>query len=269
MPSKPKPTAKDERDEFSRSVREAVAKRAHYFCSHPDCLKATAGPHSRADRGLDTGVAAHIHAAKSGGPRYNPNQGDERKEASNAIWLCHDCSDLVDKDEDRYPADLLRQWKADHERMISEVRLKGYSESLRLLQARALEPQIAHRLLALLEDRRVLWVALDAESPSRVRFSLDLLRGQLADLRGSLGAASPLDEMLYGLQQVIVAFFDRVEHIDLNVLQCDGLDPKWLQFREALAALRKTFGLQLAEIVVGYDLKPSVNVKSMFPAVGG
>lgn len=254
------------RDEFPKPVRDAVAKRAHYICSNPFCLKFTAGPHSSSDKALLTGIAAHMNAAAPGGPRYDAQQGPGRRDASNAIWLCHDCSDLVDKDEIQYPTALLRQWKADHESMIAEVRVKGYSDSLRLIQARAEEPAAAHRLLALLEDRRVLWVALDAEFPARVRFSLDLLRSQISKLRGELGVQSELYDMLGGLQRIILAFFDRVERFDLDTLLCEAGNDDWSSFRESLAAFRKAFGLQLSTIVSAYNLRVSENLEGMFPA---
>ncbi|MCE8053847.1 hypothetical protein HOP61_21365 [Halomonas daqingensis] len=58
------------------------------------------------------GVAAHIHAASLGGPRYDPAMTPaERSSISNAIWLCGNCSIFIDRDEARYPATLLREWK--------------------------------------------------------------------------------------------------------------------------------------------------------------
>jgi hypothetical protein len=44
----------------------------------------------------------------------------ERAAISNAIWLCRDCHGLVDKDERRFPSDLLFLWKETHEAKITE-----------------------------------------------------------------------------------------------------------------------------------------------------
>ncbi|HEX8360968.1 MAG TPA: hypothetical protein VF613_12710 [Longimicrobium sp.] len=58
------------------------------------------------------GVAAHITAAASGGPRYDPSlSAAERGGADNGMWLCETCGTLVDRDPERFTVDLLRKWK--------------------------------------------------------------------------------------------------------------------------------------------------------------
>jgi hypothetical protein len=109
-----------ERDEFGERRRRILGERASYLCSNPDCRKATIGPHSDPEKSLSDGVAAHINAAAVGGPRYDDTQTPAmRSGLANGVWLCHSCSDLIDKDPVRFPADRLRQWKADHERWLS------------------------------------------------------------------------------------------------------------------------------------------------------
>jgi len=108
------------RDDFSANTRRILGERVAYICSNPDCRSNTIGPHSNPERSLDTGVAAHICGAAPGGPRHDPNQTpDQRKNIANGVWLCAACSRLVDTDENRYPAELLRQWKLEHERWVS------------------------------------------------------------------------------------------------------------------------------------------------------
>ncbi len=109
------------RDEFSTSVKRTVAERAGYICSRPECSRLTIGPHTSPDKSLSTGVVAHICAAASGGPRFAPDQSEEkRKSIDNAIWLCHSCSDLIDKDESRFTSQVLLKWKVEHEQLIAE-----------------------------------------------------------------------------------------------------------------------------------------------------
>jgi hypothetical protein len=51
--------------------------------------------------------------------RYAPEQTvAERVDIENGIWLCAVCSDRIDKDPDRYPAETLRRWKLEHERWV-------------------------------------------------------------------------------------------------------------------------------------------------------
>ncbi len=107
------------RDDFTKPVVLAVAQRAGYLCSNPDCRRPTSGPHSDPTKALITGEACHICAAAPGGPRYNPAQTPEqRKSIQNAIWLCAVCSDKVDKDWRPWPDTRLMEMKEQHERWI-------------------------------------------------------------------------------------------------------------------------------------------------------
>lgn len=55
-------------------------------------------------------------AASSGGPRYDPSlTRQQRQSPENGVWLCQNCAKLVDNDPVRYPAELLRAWKAQAE----------------------------------------------------------------------------------------------------------------------------------------------------------
>lgn len=254
------------RDEFAPATKRTLAMRAAHFCSNPDCLKLTAGPHSDKTKSLTTGHAAHIHAAASNGPRFNKRQTPaQRKAISNGLWLCRECGDIVDKDSSPHPASLLRQWKDNHEALIAEVRTKGYARSLELLQSRAAEPAMAKRVIALLEDRRALWASFDAEFPDRVRASLDLLRRQFAELRGTVPDGTPMDQVLLSLTKTIHVFFDQVETIDLATLRCDSQNPEWQQFRDALAALRKSIGLQINNLATAHHIAVSPDLKHMLP----
>lgn len=254
------------RDDFSANIKRTLAVRAAHFCSNPRCLKLTAGPHSDAAKSLTTGHAAHIHAASPNGPRYDKNQTpDERSAISNGLWLCRECGDIVDKDDAPYSPALLRQWKADHEAMIAEVRTQGYAASLTLLQSRQVEPALAKKIISALEDRRALWQTFDAEFPDRVRQSLDYLRSRFVDLRSELADGSPLDQILLSLTKTIHVFFDAVESSDLTSLRCNSNDPEWRHFSDALATLRKAIGLQISNLAAAYCVALSADLTSITP----
>jgi hypothetical protein len=107
------------RDDFPDGIKRVVAQRAAYFCNRPECRRLTIGPASDPVKSLSSGVAAHVCAAAPGGPRFDPKQTEEeRKNIENAIWLCHTCSDLVDKDERQFPKELLHDWKTRHHEFI-------------------------------------------------------------------------------------------------------------------------------------------------------
>ncbi|MDD7972879.1 hypothetical protein [Roseinatronobacter alkalisoli] len=254
------------RDEFSPRTKQTLAERAAHFCSNPDCLKLTAGPHSDQEKSLRTGHAAHIRAAASNGPRYDENQTPEqRKHISNGLWLCRECGDIVDKDSSPHKPELLLQWKRDHEALIAEVRTKGYAQSLVLLQTRQQAPQLAKDIVSEFEDHRALWESFDAEFPDRVRQSLDRLRFRLLDLRKGLPQGGELDLVLQSLTKTILTFFVQVEEIDLVTLRCDSGNPSWLRFRDALATLRKSVGLQLFHLCDAYKTSPTDELAQIMP----
>lgn len=113
------------RDEFTQATAQRLAKRVGFRCSNPDCRKPTSGP--RADGGtVSLGVAAHITAASQGGPRFNEHLSKEgRRAAENGIWLCQQCSRLVDADDSSYDVSDLLEWKTFAE-AAAAVELRGY-----------------------------------------------------------------------------------------------------------------------------------------------
>lgn len=101
------------RDNFSRETTRTLCDRVGGLCSNPGCRASTKAAHTDDDRALSVGAACHIHAAAPGGPRYDPSQTPEQRCAiDNGIWLCMVCGTLIDKDETRYPAPVLREWRA-------------------------------------------------------------------------------------------------------------------------------------------------------------
>lgn len=104
------------RDDFSTRIKEELAKRVGFLCSNPGCRQQTCGPQTAPSGTVNIGVAAHITAASSGGPRYDSSlSAEERSSAQNGIWLCQTCAKLIDSDEAGYPIEKLREWKFDAE----------------------------------------------------------------------------------------------------------------------------------------------------------
>ena len=110
------------RDDFSEPTKRLLAQRAGHRCSNPDCRAPTSGPQVNRPGGVNVGVAAHITAAVSGGPRFDGNLSPEnRAAAENGIWLCQTCAKLVDNDPTHFTADVLRSLKHDAEREARAV----------------------------------------------------------------------------------------------------------------------------------------------------
>ena len=105
------------RDNFTKTTKESIAHRAGYRCSKPDCGIPTRGSASDDDSTINVGFAAHITAASSGGPRYNPTlTRDQRRHQRNGIWLCGTHGKLVDSDESHFTVEELFEWKRLAER---------------------------------------------------------------------------------------------------------------------------------------------------------
>lgn len=100
---------------FNADVTRKLCDRVGGRCSNPDCDAVTKGP-GEGNRIASVGVAAHIHAAASGGPRYDESQTPtERAAFENGIWLCNNCSRLVDGNETTFLRSSSAKWKADAE----------------------------------------------------------------------------------------------------------------------------------------------------------
>jgi len=72
---------KKNRDDFSAATKRDLQKRVNNICSNPDCRKQTIQPQlTNNHKSTNTGKAAHICAAASGGPRFNLDMTEaERK----------------------------------------------------------------------------------------------------------------------------------------------------------------------------------------------
>lgn len=167
------------RDEFRKSVVARLASRAGHCCSNPDCRRPTSGPEATADGAVNIGVAAHISAAASGGPRFDPQlTPDQRSAATNGIWLCQSCAKLIDSDETRFMPTLLLGWKAS-----AESRAQSYLQTPE-------RPQGADEPILVLPstDPTVSWLPFSARATTFV--GRDAERAQLSTFLESGGKVS-------------------------------------------------------------------------------
>src|ERR1700733_4080256 len=106
------------RDDFPKKARVYVAMRACLHCSFTGCARLTVGPSEESSEAITMiGKAAHICGAAPGpgSRRYDASMTpEERAHIDNAIWLCADHADLVDRDEVTYSVETLRAMKRDH-----------------------------------------------------------------------------------------------------------------------------------------------------------
>lgn len=83
-------------------------------CAWPTCKNKLVGED---DKSIISKIC-HISAASPGGPRYDAMMtDDQRRSFDNLILLCDEHHTIIDnkENEDKYPVELLKKWKRDHE----------------------------------------------------------------------------------------------------------------------------------------------------------
>lgn len=115
-------TMSKSRDDFTEPVKRELQRRVGTLCSNPECKTLTSGPNENKDKSTSIGVAAHITAAAPNGPRYDEKlNSSQRSDISNGIWLCLNCSTIIDKDSKRFNINLLKEWKKKAEDFARDV----------------------------------------------------------------------------------------------------------------------------------------------------
>jgi hypothetical protein len=122
------------RDDFSKKTKTFVAMRAGWHCSLRGCGKPTVGPSEESSEAVTViGKAAHICGAASGpgSRRYDVSMtAEQRSSIDNAVWLCADHADLIDRDEITYSVETLRVMKREHEESCKRAVRLGKSHDL-------------------------------------------------------------------------------------------------------------------------------------------
>ena len=90
-------------------------------CAYPDC------PHPLIARDTELSEAAvvnhicHIYARNDSGPRGKPALTEEQRDSyDNLILLCAHHHAIVDKQPESYTAEILKQWKREHEAKVKD-----------------------------------------------------------------------------------------------------------------------------------------------------
>ena len=122
------------RDNFTEEIKRTLARRVGYYCSYPSCGQMTTGSSTDgANSCVSIGVACHITAAAAGGKRYDPSLTPElRKSIDNGIWMCQNCSVIIDRDEQKYTVDILKEWKQNAELVATTMVERGCSYEMAL-----------------------------------------------------------------------------------------------------------------------------------------
>lgn len=116
--SEQKKTSVEKRKEAKATTLKILAFRSGNECAFEGCGEKLASIYDSGTKG----EAAHICAASSGGPRYDPNMtNEERNSIDNLMYLCPNHHKEIDKVNPRgYRAEVLRAMKENHEKRVQE-----------------------------------------------------------------------------------------------------------------------------------------------------
>ena len=91
-------------------------------CASPECPLRTLERETESNDATVVGEVAHIHAYEDDGPRADLSLSLEtRNKYPNLLLLCGHHHIVVDKQPLTYTADMLRQWKRDTEKRVSDA----------------------------------------------------------------------------------------------------------------------------------------------------
>ena len=91
-------------------------------CSFPGCPTRTLVPESASDGATVIGEVAHIHSYEDDGPRADITLSlTARNGYANLLLLCPNHHTLVDKQPATYTAPMLKQWKAETEKKVTDA----------------------------------------------------------------------------------------------------------------------------------------------------
>lgn len=248
----------DFRDSFSKKTRTTLAERAGFICSNPECNKLTVGPcFSNAEKSINVGVAAHIHAASSLGPRYKKTQTpDERKHIDNAIWMCGSCSYLIDKNNGNdYTHIWLKDWKSRHELLVKELLESGYN-LLASKRGNLQKNKSLDNLIINLENKMVLYTPFEYEHIKPVTQSLLELRKELTSFRKEMTKGGEIDKLI---QNMLMICRKCLNEISGDITPVD--------LHSSIGVLRKAFGLTLYDLSNKYKVKIEGELISILPKI--
>lgn len=96
-------------------------------CAHPECANNILEQATECSPELVTGQISHIYAIRKKGPRGNPELTQkELNSPENLILLCPNHHKIVDGQHESYPAEMLKNWKRNHE---NKMRNRRFTDS--------------------------------------------------------------------------------------------------------------------------------------------
>lgn len=149
-------------------------------------------------------------------------------------------------------------------------RLTGFSTPIFGVQWNPPESQrtVARRVIAFLEDRRVLFVPSEMESPEHCMQSILRIRELLTQELGRLDSDQPLAQSLRAMRAACRKCLTTLEADDRHIIQFGAHHnhyASWI-FNGAIGELRGVFGIHIAAVAASHGLDVEGDLASILPA---
>lgn len=150
-------------------------------------------------------------------------------------------------------------------------RVSGFSCPIFGVQWNPVEVEItkARRIVAFLEDRRVLYVPSEMEVPRHCVESVLEIRRFLTNEIGAIDSNSELANNLRGMRAACRKFLTTVQQDGSRIVVHGGQlghHASWI-FNGALGELRGVFGIHIARIAASYGLDVEDELSTILPAL--
>jgi len=130
------------------------------------------------------------------------------------------------------------------------------------------EVSIVRRIIAFMEDRRVLYVPSEVEVPDHCVQSVLRIREFLTNELASIEPSSELGQSLMALRSSCRKFLNTVQEEEGKIIRfgaSQGHYASWI-FISAIGEMRGVFGLHLAKLAVAHGLDVEDDLAKIFPA---
>src|SRR5580692_11466515 len=105
---------------ISEKTMRALLARSGGYCQNPSCVANDLFPYLADGSYKSIKDAAHIIPFSDDGPRSEEVRIAYIHDFTNIILLCPTCHRTVDTYKEKFPADLLREWKTSHQARLEK-----------------------------------------------------------------------------------------------------------------------------------------------------
>ncbi|MFK7808816.1 MAG: HNH endonuclease [Saprospiraceae bacterium] len=240
--------------DFKQKTVDLIAYRSAYICANPGCNRLTVAP-SLTDTGskIKIGEAAHIHDARKGTIRFKKGMSPEYlAKPENGIWLCASCHTEIDKNQGKgYPAEVLKQWKSDHENLISEL-LKKHKSPLPLIRRFTNDCILAQNIVDVISNKGVFHQGYHLENLDHVILSVKEVREELLKLGKKIDFEQKLRKINEDLKKELKEFMNQTSNY-----------PSY--FESHMDILRKKVGISLRVLRDEFGCKVQGSITQIMP----